>query len=137
MIYILEDNRQSVRGNTSLFIASKYDSRLVEIIKEEPAYAFHKESQLWEVPITSLASLLDKFVYFDDVQLIVKDDVQETKDVELHANFKTTPRDYQLEGIKYGLTHDKFMLLDEPGLGKTLITMYIAEELKEREALEH
>ena len=137
MIYILEDDRKSVSGNTSLFITFAYNSNIIEIIKEEPSYAYHKDSQLWELPISSLASLLDKLVYFDDVQLIVKDDKEEVNQVEIHTKFKTTPRDYQLDGIEYGLSHDKFLLLDEPGLGKTLITMYIAEELKERECLEH
>ena len=137
MIYILEDERKSVSGNTSLFITFAYNPQIIEVIKEEPTYAYHKDSQLWEVPITSLASLLDKLVYFDDVQLIVKDTKEETSDVEIHTQFKTTPRDYQLEGIKYCLSHDKLLLLDEPGLGKTLIAMYTAEELKEREGLEH
>ena len=137
MIYILEDDRKSVSGNTSLFITFAYNQNIIDVIKEEPVYKYHKDSQLWELPISSLASLLDKLVYFDDVQLIVKDTKDESSEVEIHTQFKTTPRDYQLDAIKYGLTHDKFMLLDTPGLGKTLEIMYIAEELKEREGLEH
>lgn len=33
--------------------------------------------------------------------------------------FKTTPYQYQLEGVKFGLLHDRFILGDEQGLGKT------------------
>ena len=137
MIYILEDDRKSVSGNTSLFITFAYNPNIIQVIKEESTYVYHKDSQLWEVPITSLASLLDKLVYFDDVQLIVKDPKEEIEDVEIHTKFKTTPRDYQLEGIKYCLSHDKLLLLDQPGLGKTITILYTAEELKEREGLEH
>nr|DAE18938.1 MAG TPA: hypothetical protein [Siphoviridae sp. ctiOl67] len=34
--------------------------------------------------------------------------------------FKTTPYKYQQEGIEFGLLHNKFLLLDAPGLGKTI-----------------
>jgi hypothetical protein len=36
------------------------------------------------------------------------------------TEFKTQPFDYQLEGIEYGLNHNNWLLLDAPGLGKTL-----------------
>ena len=137
MIYIFEDKNQKISGNTSLYVTFAYNQEIINVIKEEDLYYYHKKTNLWEVPITSLAKLLDRLVYFDDVSLIVNEDEDEINDVEIHTQFKTTPRDYQLDGIKYCLTHDKLLLLDEPGLGKTLITMYTAEELKEREGLEH
>ena len=138
MIYIVEDNRRKLSGNTSLFITARYDEDIINAIKTEDTFYFHKDSLQWEVLITSLASIIDKLIYFDDIKLILKDDSQEeNNDVEIHTEFKTTPRDYQLDAIKFGLQHDKFMLLDEPGLGKTLEITYIAEELKEREGLEH
>jgi len=46
------------------------------------------------------------------------------------TKLKTKPFDYQLEGINYGINHDKWLLLDSPGLGKTLQVIYIAESLK-------
>lgn len=137
MIIIKEDKNIKISGNTSLFVTFPYRQEIVDAIKSDGAYYFHKKINTWEIPITSLANLLDKLVYFDDVSLILKEEQEEIKEVEIHTKFKTAPRDYQLDGIRYGLQHDKFLLLDEPGLGKTLITMYIAEELKEKEGLEH
>lgn len=138
MIYIVEDESQNVSGNTSLYVTFAYNPLIVEELKREDVYHYHKKNNMWEFPITSLASVLDRLVYFDDVSLLVKDKQEEIiPDVEIHTTFKTEPRDYQLDGIKYCLTHDKLLLLDEPGLGKTLITMYTAEELKEKEDLKH
>jgi MoxR-like ATPase len=34
-----------------------------------------------------------------------------------------------LEAVEYGLNHDKWLLLDVPGLGKTLSIQLLAEEL--------
>lgn len=53
------------------------------------------------------------------------------------TNFKTTPYQYQLQGIQFGLTHDKFLLLDAPGLGKTLQICYIAQERWRRHEVSH
>ena len=53
------------------------------------------------------------------------------------SNYKTKPFDYQLDAIQYGLNHDKWLLLDEPGLGKTLTTIYIAQEIKKRDNIKH
>ena len=49
------------------------------------------------------------------------------------SKYKTKPFSYQEEGIQFGLNHDKWLLLDPPGLGKTLQLIYLAEELKKRE----
>ena len=52
-------------------------------------------------------------------------------------NWKSSPYEYQKEGIEYGLNHDKWLLLDMPGLGKTLQMIYLAEELKAQDKIEH
>lgn len=53
-------------------------------------------------------------------------------------NYKTPPFPYQQQGIDYGLSgHNKWLLLDAPGLGKTLQLTYLAQELKERQGLQH
>lgn len=53
-------------------------------------------------------------------------------------NYKTPPFPYQQQGIDYGLSgHNNWLLLDAPGLGKTLQLTYLAKELKERQGLQH
>ena len=52
--------------------------------------------------------------------------------------FKTKLYKHQIEGIEYGISHDKgWMLLDDQGLGKTATMICMAEILKDRENLEH
>lgn len=54
-------------------------------------------------------------------------------------NFKTSVYNYQLQGINHTLSsgQHKWLLLDAPGLGKSLQMIYLAQELKEREGIEH
>lgn len=42
-------------------------------------------------------------------------------------DFKTKPFKHQLEGIEYGLTHDKWLLADQMGLGKSAQVIDIAD----------
>ena len=137
MIYIVEDKNKKVSGNTSLYVTFAYRQEIVDFIKSLDVFYYHKDSYTWEIPLTYLAKLIDTLVYYDDVSLILKEEERPIEDVEITTQFKTTPRDYQLEGIKYCLTHDKLLLLDEPGLGKTIMTLYTAEELQKKEGLEH
>jgi len=75
----------------------------------------------------------------DEIELIdnsfsLEEDIIVKVDPE---KLKTKPFDYQIEGINYGLNHDKWLLLDAPGLGKTLQVIYIAESLKKQNLIEH
>lgn len=45
--------------------------------------------------------------------------------------------DYQLEGVKFGLNHHNFLLLDEQGLGKTLQLITLARYKKKHRGLKH
>lgn len=45
--------------------------------------------------------------------------------------------DYQLDGVKYGLNHHNFLLLDEQGLGKTLQIITLARYKKQHQGLKH
>lgn len=45
--------------------------------------------------------------------------------------------DYQLDGVKFGLNHHNFLLLDEQGLGKTLQLLTLARYKKKHRGLKH
>lgn len=53
------------------------------------------------------------------------------------SEFKITPFPHQIDGINFGLSKNGWLLLDEPGLGKTLQTIYLAETLKKRGLIDH
>lgn len=74
----------------------------------------------------------------DDITLQLKKDKKEKPFTEYNlSKYKTKPYQYQLDGIQYGLNHNKFLLLDAPGLGKTLQIIYLAQELKKRDNIKH
>lgn len=60
-----------------------------------------------------------------------------SKNLLTKNSWKYPPYKHQLDGIEFGKTHDSFLLLDDPGMGKTLQMIYLAEELKEQEGIEH
>ena len=139
MITIEEKLNSKVPGTSSLYVSFEYNKDIVEALKNSVTVAnYDKKSKVWEVPVTDLASIINSVNVFDDIELKLKPDEKKhaVKDVQL-SEFKTTPFPYQAEGIKFGLSHDKWLLLDAPGLGKTLQMLYLALELKKREGIEH
>jgi hypothetical protein len=128
MIFIEEHKSNKIPGGTSLFISFNYDSKIVEIIKQCSVANYDKKSHIWEVPCVDLSFLCNALSVIDDItiKLLNVESTEEINSVVLN-DFKTTPFDYQKDGIEYGLNHDKFLLLDAPGLGKTLQLIYIAE----------
>ena len=80
--------------------------------------------------------MIDQLTFIDDITINILPEKEE-KEYKLTLNYKTTPFDYQLYGIKWLLNHPNALLLDPPGLGKTIQTIYLAEELKAQENYEH
>ena len=137
MILIQEKKTKKVPGITSVFVSFKYDANIVNELKSLPSANYSKKDNTWEIPVIYLSELIDKLCVYDDIDLRFCNLTFE-EDIEYKlSKFKTQPFDYQLEGIQFGLNHDKWLLLDPPGLGKSLQLIYIAEELHKREGLEH
>lgn len=137
MIKIIEKITQKVPGITSVFVDFAYNADIVNEIKSLPCYNYSKRTNQWEVPIIYLSQLLDKLCVYDDIDLrLCKITIEDDQEFKL-SKYKTKPFKYQEEGIQFGLNHDKWLLLDPPGLGKTLQIMYIAEELKKRDNIKH
>lgn len=137
MINITEKRTSKVPGITSLFISFNYSQDIINIIKSFPCKNYSKKTNLWELPVTYLSELLDKLCVYDDIDLKLYDfTIEEDKRYKL-SKYKTRPYEYQLEGIQYGLNHNKWLLLDDPGLGKTLQLIYLAQEIKKRDKIKH
>lgn len=139
MIKIIIDTPKKCPGLYSAYIQIPYNQILIDIIKISQISLYDKKNKVWEIDITSLPKILDAFTVQDDIELIdnsfsPEEDILVKIDPE---NLKTKPFNYQLDGINYGLNHDKWLLLDAPGLGKTLQVIYIAESLKKQNLIEH
>jgi SNF2 family DNA or RNA helicase len=138
MIHIKESITKKVPGITSLFVTFDYNPQIVDLIKKVDGAYYHKKEKVWECPITSLSTIIDTLCYFDDIELGVIEDTADQPIVLYKQNgLKSKLFDHQVDGVSYGLNHDKWLLLDEPGLGKTLQIIALAKELKETQNLEH
>lgn len=138
MIKIEERITSKVPGLTSFFIISNYNPELVKIISTLDCKNYSKKTKEWEIPSNELAQLLDLLCEIDDINInFIPYKPKNYIKPKLIQNYKTKPFNYQLEGIEYGLTHNKFLLLDKMGTGKTLQSIYIAEELKQSKQIEH
>lgn len=137
MITIQERKNSKVPGTTSLFISFPYNKEIIDSIKTTQMYVYDKKTHEWEVPVTSLSAIVEALNPYDEIQLdLMEYKTHKEKSFKLDE-YKTTPFSYQETGIQYGLNHDKWLLLDAPGLGKTLQLTYLAQELKKRKGVEH
>lgn len=137
MIRIKEDKCLKLSGITSLFISFDFNLKVIEVIKSTDKYDYNKKTHTWEVPITSLAYLLDELTYIDDIELQLYNETDSEEHYYPTLNYKIPPFKHQLEGVEWGLNIKKGLLLDEPGAGKTTQMIYLAEELKAQKGLEH
>ena len=129
---------KKIPGGTSLFISFSFNQKIIDIIKETKYYFYDKKTREWEVPLTSLSQIIDNVCYIEDIELdLMEDEHKQERDLVLLDKYPTPPFEHQVDGIRYGLNSDKWLLLDEPGLGKTLQVIYLAEELKAQEGIEH
>lgn len=137
MITIQERQTVKVPGITSLFVSFDFNRAIVDEIKLLDGCVFNPETKEWEMPLTNLAEFLDRVCVHDQINLQLQEyKDEETVKYELQQ-YPTKPFYYQEEGIQFGLNHSKWLLLDAPGLGKTLQLTYLAQELKERQGLQH
>lgn len=138
MIHIEEKQTSKLPGKTSLYVNFTYNPMIVETVKQCTVANYDKKTTTWEVPLTSLSFLLDRLSQIDDVEIVLLGE-EDKKQHEIYplGNYKTKPYQYQIDGIEFGLNEDRWLLLDAPGLGKTLQLIYLAQELKEKEGIEH
>lgn len=141
------DVRKSIKcnGDYSLFVSFPYDNYIVSVIRELPSRYWNKETKEWEIPIKKLNVLIDKFNKYDikmigAVEMLNAENLQSKPNIcENLANFtfKTSPFAHQIEGFNFGLSHDRWLLGDEQGLGKTKQVIDIAVAKKETCGYKH
>ena len=138
MILIEEKTPSKIPGTTSLYITTPYNKDVLNVIKGCTPLNYNKKVNTWEMPTTRLAKFLNGVKGIDDIKIKLRKDkvVKEIPDIKL-SNYKTKPYKYQEEGIQFGLKHPKWLLLDMPGLGKTLQIIYLAQELKKLKGIKH
>lgn len=136
MITILEQKADKCVGVTSLAVLFNYNIEIIDIIKSVGESIWHKREKYWEVPCNKLEQLVNNLSYIDDITIRTLDDIRDDE-LGLTIDYKTKPFDYQEDGIRYLINNRNCLLLDVPGLGKTLQVIYAAEELHKQEGIEH
>ena len=145
MLYLKAGFSDSLNCDYSIFVKFNYNPNYVQLIKSLSKRAYRSVHKDWEVDYNCYGELIgtlnsygipynvDEFMQsIYDLQKQVQEIQQkqqalqnETVDLST-VEFKTKPYEYQLQGIEYGLQHNCFLLADEQGLGKSLMSANIA-----------
>ena len=136
MVNIKEIKSIKCPGETSLMLSFDYNEDIINVIKQAGDAIWNKKLKFWEIPANKLAFLIDNITFIDDINLELMQSSKEKK-YDLTLKYKSTPFDYQYDGIRWLLNNQDGLLCDPPGLGKTLQIIYLAEELKAQENYEH
>lgn len=150
MIYVTEISPpKKISGLSSICVTFDYNQYVVDALKTIPTFYYHKRDNVWELPVCYLGRLLDNLTFLDEIQLRLLNtpesgefrsatnfDLQPLNETE-EVSFKMKPFDHQLEAINFGLSREKWLLLDSMGLGKTNSIIWLAETLKRRGIIDH
>lgn len=150
MIHITEISPpKKISGVSSICVTFDFSQYVVDALKTIPTFYYHKKDNVWEFPICYLGRLLDSLTFLDEIQLSLLDtpkseEFQSSNKFNLtplseteKVSFKMKPFEHQLEAINFGLAHEKWLLLDSMGLGKTNSVIWLAETLKRRGLIDH
>ena len=140
MIKLKFDFSQKLNYKQSLYIKGDYNPNILEVIHSFQTRYYHRNSRLWECKVDYFPIILDK-LRFEDIQICGEIPSKFNKYLTLLDTYdkpdskymsKTEPFEHQLQSYKYALTHNKFLLGDEQGLGKTKQALDIAVSRKHK-----
>lgn len=140
MIKLKFDFSQKLSYKQSLYIKGNYNSNILDVIHSFQTRYYHRNSKLWECKIDYFPIILDK-LKFEDIQIcgevpkkfekyLKMLDIYDEQDADYLS--RTKPFEHQMESFNYALTHNKFLLGDEQGLGKTKQALDIAVARKHK-----
>ena len=116
-------------GEYALFTSFEYDNKVVETIRALPSRYWDKNTKEWEIPTKKFSYLIESLPDYEfDITGEIDKLIEQPKIVKSVDGFEftTTPFAHQVDGFQYGLSHDRWLLGDEQGLGKTKQVIDIA-----------
>ena len=133
MITIKIDKPRKLNSIGSMFVSFPYDERILNIVRSFNQRAWDKDRKIWELQIEDLGKFIEQLPdqEFDISGKYIELPTLEAK-IPAGFEFKTTPFQHQIDGFMFGLSHDRWFLGDEQGLGKTkqVIDIAIAKKLQ-------
>jgi len=135
MITIDIRKSKKIDSDYSLFISFPYDTKIINVIRDLPIRHWSANEKEWETPIESLSEilrLLPSYNYEITGKYVALKQKCEDMTLPSEFQFKTKPFNHQIDGFNYGLSHNKWFLGDEQGLGKTkqVIDICVAKKLQ-------
>lgn len=121
----------------SCFIKFNYDPQIVSYIKSLPLRVYHTEAKMWEVPESYLPEMVQYFKTSGIHGEILECKEDEPSPTISDIKYKTSPYSHQIQGVEFGVQHDKWFLGDEQGLGKSKQAIDIAVNLKQTKGYTH
>lgn len=134
---IIIEERKSIKcpTETSLFVSFTYNQNILAIVKNLGFAFYDAKTKEWETGLQYLSELITKLSAYDEISLKIlpySEKEQKADKVYQLAEIKTPLFDYQKDGVQYGLNHNKWLLLDATGLGKSLTMISLAYNLKKQ-----
>lgn len=138
MIDIKVDLAANVNGEYAAYLQFPYDNTLVSMVRELPDRKWHNDDKVWEIPLDKLMPLMQRFGNRSmKITGYVENDKPIAYDLPEGFTFLTEPYNHQIEGFKYGMENDRFLLGDEQGLGKTKQVIDIAMARRQQKGYKH
>lgn len=131
---------EKINAEYSVFLEFEYDADILKIIRTIPNRFWHADSKKWEFALESLSILIEKIDWVEwsiSSNRYIKCLSEENIEIPEDFKFKSTPFDHQIKGFRYGLVHDRWLLGDEQGLGKTKQAIDIAVAKKYQKGIKH
>lgn len=120
--------------DNSLFISFPYNAKIVDAVRSFPTKFWDAKNKEWELPFSKLGEFVNK-VNTEEIEINASEYISlEKREAKMPKgfSFKTKPFEHQIDGFNYGLQHDRWLLADEQGLGKTkqVIDICVAKKLQ-------
>ena len=131
-MHIKVDKPIKLKGKSSTFIKVLDEPQGLKLINSFGKSYYHQQEGMWELPIEAFRIIVSNYKgdlvihdldsasekYLDRIEVFEQDDLPYIP--------KTNPFSHQLEALSYSKIHNKFLLADEQGLGKTKQSIDIA-----------
>ena len=120
----------------SVFLNFKYNDEVKNAIKALPSRAWDNDNKVWEIEyreFEDLKSVLPNFTFEISGEEILPTKVE----FDNAFQYKTAPMQHQVDGIRYGFDHNRFLLADDQGLGKTKQIIDLAVMRKQSLGFKH
>lgn len=106
----------------SVFLSFRYNPAAMHTIKDNTRiHIWDGDKKEWEIEyreFNKVKALLEGLNL--EVDVMGEELLPKKVDISATYDFKTKPMAHQVDGIKYGLDHNRWLLADDQGLGKAL-----------------